>query len=318
MEEKQINKYLRRQFTAIGWALVGYYCIMNILVMAAMFADVMEQYLRAFLSGNYTFAPDTQALEGNAWGYILTTLVGLVILNAWKGTDFWKTDILVKEKPMTAGTLLCVLCLCVGSQMVNSIWINLLEVVLNCFGLSVMNLLESVSGSSDTFSMFLYSAIFAPITEEIFFRGYILRSLRPYGKRFAIFTSAFLFGLFHGNLLQTPYAFLIGLVLGYVTGEYAIGWAMLLHLFNNLVVADLLTRLTANLSEMAVGVINLVIFGSFFIAAIAILITKRREIRDYNRGEWMDRRCLKCFFLSSGVIALTVIMVINIILMLFV
>ena len=318
MEEKQINKSLRRQFTAIGWALVVYYLIMNVLAVVTIVGDVLIQYLRGFAAGEFFLEPDLDALASNAWGYIVSIAVGLIVMYAWKGGDYWKTDILVKEKPMTAGTFFCLLSFCIGVQMLNSLWIELLEVILNQFDMSVIPLLESVSGSSDTFSMFLYASILAPITEEIFFRGYILRSLRPYGKRFAIFTSAFLFGLFHGNLLQTPYAFLVGLVLGYAAVEYHILWAIALHMFNNLVLADLLTRLTANLPEMALEVINLVLFGGFLVVSIGILIAKRREIRDYNRSEWMDRRCLKCFFLSSGIIVLTVIMVINIILMLFV
>lgn len=318
MEEKQINKWLRRRFSPIGWALVVYYLIMNVMVIVTMAADTLIQYLRAFSNGDYLYTPNMDALASNAWGYILAIAVGLVIMNAWKGSDYWKTDILVKEQRMTGGTFVCLLCLCAGAQMANSIWISILEVILNQFGMSAMGVLESVSGDSNTVSMFLYSALLAPITEEIFFRGYILRSLRPFGKRFAIFGSAFLFGLFHGNLLQTPYAFLVGLVLGYVTVEYSIGWAVVLHMFNNLVLADLLTRLTANLSEAALGVVNLIVFGGAFLAAIVILIVKRQEVRAYQQSEWMDRRCLKWFFLNGGIIVLTVIMAVNIVAMLFV
>ena len=97
------------------------------------------------------------------------------------------------------------------------------------------------------------ASILAPLWEELLFRGYVLRTLRPYGKRFAVMGSGVLFGLFHGNLLQTPYAVLMGLVLGYLTVEYSIHWAVLLHLFNNLVLADLLSRITASLPEMRSG-----------------------------------------------------------------
>ncbi len=318
MNDKQINKWLRRRFTEVGWVLVVYYGIMNILAAVTMAVDAARQMLWAFVNGDFSSMIDMDAIAGNAWGYILTIVVGVVILHAWKGGDYWKSEILVKGNKMTPKVLLCVLCFCAGSQMVNGIWVGFLEVILNQFGMSAMNVLESVSGDSDTFSMFLYASLLAPIAEEVLFRGYILRSLRPFGKRFAVFGSAFLFGLFHGNLLQTPYAFLMGLVLGYVAVEYSIHWAVFLHMFNNLVLADLLTRLTANLPEMALGILNLVIFGGAAVASAIILVKKRREVREYNRSEWMDRRVLKCFFTNSGVIVLTVIMVINIILMLFV
>ena len=254
MNEKQINKWLRKRFSPVGWTLVGYYVLMNILVSVAMLRDVIAGYLNAFIEGNDQYVPDVSALTGNAWGYIAAVAVALVILYAWKGREFWGGEVLRREKPMKPGTLLCMVCLCAGTQMVNFVWINLLELVMNCFGRSATGTLDAVSGSSDTVSMFLYASFLAPISEELIFRGFVLRSLRPYGKRFAILGSAFLFGLFHGNLLQTPYAFLVGLVLGYVAVEYSVGWSMVLHIFNNLVLADLLSRLTANLPEVAASV----------------------------------------------------------------
>ena len=36
MNEKQINKWLRKRFSPVGWTLVGYYVLMNILVSMAM------------------------------------------------------------------------------------------------------------------------------------------------------------------------------------------------------------------------------------------------------------------------------------------
>ena len=104
---------------------------------------------------------------------------------------------------------------------------------------------------------------------------------------------------------------LVGLVLGYAAAEYSVGWSMALHIFNNLVLADLLSRLTASLPEMAVSAVNLTVFGGFFAAAVVILIANRARVRAYIQSEWIDRRCLKCFFLSAGVIVLTVLMVIN-------
>lgn len=39
MNEKQINKWLRKRFSPVGWTLVGYYVLMNILVSVAMLRD---------------------------------------------------------------------------------------------------------------------------------------------------------------------------------------------------------------------------------------------------------------------------------------
>lgn len=304
MEEKQINKWLRRRFSAVGWALVVYYLILNILVSLTMAVDAASRALRALAAGRFPGDIDVDALMGNAWGYILTIAVGAVVLYAWKGGDYCREEILAKEKPMTASGFFAVLSLTVGAQLVNSLWVGILEVILNAFGRSTVPMLENVSGASDTVSMFLYAGLLAPIAEEVLFRGLVLRSLKPFGKRFAIFGSALLFGAFHGNLLQTPYAFLVGLVLGYVTMEYSIGWSIALHMFNNLVLADLMTRLTAHLPTAAASGIQIVILCGFTLAGAVILAVKRREVRDYIRGGWIDRRCVKCFFSNSGVLVL--------------
>jgi hypothetical protein len=103
----------------------------------------------------------------------------------------------------------------------------------------------------------------------------------------------------------------MGLILGYVTVEYSIGWAVLLHMFNNLVLADLLTRLTANWSDMAYGTLNTVLFGGSAVISIVILLRNRWEISAYRDSEWIDRRCLKCFFTNSGILILTGLMFVS-------
>lgn len=317
MNDKQINRYLRRTFSAVVWILVFYYIIMNGLVLLTMGLDMACQALWSFVAADPYGALDMEAIAGNAWGYVVSIAAGGLILYSWQGADFWKRDVLAKEKSMRPGVFLCLLVFCMGSQMANSLWISCLEMLLYPFGMSVMPVLESVSGQSDTFSMFLYASILAPLSEELLFRGYILRKLQPFGKRFAVLCSAILFGLFHGNLLQTPYAFLMGLILGYMAVEYSLIWSILLHMFNNLVLADLLTRLTANWSDMAYGILNMVLLGGAFLASIGILIAKRREIRAYNRSEWIDRRCLKWFFLNSGMLIFTGMMLWSMISLLF-
>ena len=308
MTDKQINGWLRRQFSCVGWILLLYYGIVTLLSYATVLVETAKQSLRFFAAGDFSGSLDWDRISANAWGYIAALLVGFAILAAWKGSGYWKQEIFAKEKSMKAGTFLCFLVFCMGAQMVNTLWISLLEYLMNLGGSSVMPVLEQVSGSSNTFSMFLYASILAPIGEELLFRGFLLRSLRPYGKRFAVLGSALLFGLFHGNLLQAPYALVVGLVLGYVAVEYSIVWSAAVHMFNNLVLADLLSRLTASWSEMAYGVLNLILFGGSALASVILLVVNRNKIRDYYQREWMDRRCLKCFFTNSGILTFLVVM----------
>ena len=316
MTDKQINKWLRRQFSPIGWGLVAFYAILNLLASLGMGVEALKQAMAALSAGALPQVDWTAAMD-NGWGYIVSVLAVLAILHAWKGEDHWQREIFARVQPLKLRDALILLCLCIGAQLVNTVWVTVLELVMNCFGRSVLTTLEAVSGATDTFSMFLYASIVAPVGEELIFRGYILRSLRPYGKRFAIFASALLFALFHGNLLQAPYAFLAGLILAYVTVEHSILWAMGIHMFNNLVLADLLARLTWNWPDMALGILNMVIFGGCFALSVGILTKRRREVREYRENGWMDTRVLKCFFLNSGVIVLMALMAGNMLLVLF-
>ena len=81
---------------------------------------------------------------------------------------------------------------------------------------------------------FISTAIIPPLVEEFACRGLVLGVLRKYGDGFAILASSALFGILHGNFQQIPFAFLVGLVLGYITVKSGSLWlAILIHAFNN-------------------------------------------------------------------------------------
>ena len=311
MDERLINKRLRREFRIPGWLLVAYYALMNVMVMIGMFADMLKQNFEAMARGNMMPEMDMDALLGNAWGYICAVVVAMLFLFMWKDRSFWKEQVFARKKKMGFGRFVILLCACMAIQFVNSFWVEGLELFMNLFDKSILETLESVSGSSDTFSMFLYASIVAPITEELIFRGYVQGALSRYGKKFAILCSGLFFGIFHGNLIQTPYAFFVGLLLGYVAAEYHIGWAIGIHMFNNLVLADLLTRATAGLSLELTSAINLILFGLATVVTGIVLIVKRKAVAAYLWEEWLDRRCLKWFLINSGTIVLFLIMSTN-------
>ena len=317
-QERLYVKSLRRKFSPVGWTLVIYYLLMNVAVLLVQFVEIMIQIFPLILE-DPNYQPDiadlAQIVSDNAWGLLLAVAIGLFVLLVWKGKDFWRNEIFARGKVMTAGTFFGLLCVALGVQLVASLLNMVLEFLLNQFGYSMMGILDSTSGQSDDLSMFIYASVCAPITEEILFRGYVQRTLQPYGKKFAIFGSALLFGLFHGNLIQTPYAFMVGLVLGYVAAEYNVVWAMVLHMVNNMVVVDLLTRITSAISQELSEIVTGSALVAFAIAAVIVLIVKRKKISYYLRQERIDRRCLKSFFGNGGVITLTALMMINLLLL---
>lgn len=287
MDEQLQLRQARRRLTGTGATLLIYYAIMTELVTLVMIFDTAVYAIRHVLA-NPGIEPEvlvdiimrflTQTATSNAWGYILAILVGSGILLLWKKPRYFKNELFKRNKPMTFGAFMQVLCVFMSVQLIFSLMQMLVEWLLNQMGLSAMAALEMATVDTSTVSMFLYAGFLGPIAEELLFRGLILRSAEQYGKRFAILSTAILFGMFHGNILQSPFAMLVGLVLAYVTVEYSIVWAIVLHIFNNFVMADLFGRLLKILPEMIVPWVEWGVLGAFTVAAAIILVVKRKEV----------------------------------------
>lgn len=96
----------------------------------------------------------------------------------------------------------------------------------------------------------LLVAFAAPVMEEYVFRRCVMDRLLPHGERTALLSSALLFGLFHSTINQACYAFLLGLVFGYVylrTGKlrYSVALHVLINSMSSIILPLLLT-LAAN------------------------------------------------------------------------
>lgn len=309
------RKQIRKSLSTAGWIMLLYYLLINGCVLVATFVEMTVTMIRELQKGNWE-AILNGAMERaatGAWGYFLAAGVGLAILFAWKKPVFWREQIWAKGKPMTPGAFFGLLSIFLSGQFLYQFLVIVFELLLNSLGLTMVEGLESLSAGSGGFGMFLYIGILAPITEELLCRGLVQRTLMPYGKKFAIFCSAFLFGILHGNVLQAPYAFAVGLVLGYVAAEYSIAWAMVLHMINNLVLGDMLTRLTAGLSEMAYVLILWGILTAFAIGAVITLVRRRRNVAAWLRSSRMEPVFVQCFFSSAGVITFMVLMVLSMI-----
>ena len=309
---------LRRKFGVVGWILLVYYGILNVSVLVSSLVELVAALFRAIGTRDLgAIAGVASHVTESAWGYFLGAAVGLVILLVWKKPRYWKEEIWKRGKPMRLGSFLGILSLFLSGQLVYQLVMMGAEILCNLFGLSVLRGMEAVAMDNTNFTMFLYGGILAPITEEILFRGLVQRTLEPYGKRVAILCSSLAFGICHGNRVQAPYAFLVGLVLGYVASEYSIAWAMVLHMVNNLVLGDMLPRLTSGMPEMAAALVMWLILLTSAVVSVVVLIVKRRDIRAYRRDNAIPGVYVGCFFSSPGVIALMIVMGISMVASLF-
>lgn len=112
----------------------------------------------------------------------------------------------------------------------------------------------------------LQIAVIPPLVEEFAFRGVIFSRLRKYGDGLAVVASALLFGLFHGNPIQLPFAFLCGLIFAFlVLRTQSLLLPILLHAINNGL------SVACELLENAYGeaFVNL-FYGIFFLSMLVL------------------------------------------------
>lgn len=155
-------------------------------------------------------------------------------------------------------------------------------------------------------------AVAPALIEEFLFRGVIMGSLLKFGKAFAIFTSAFLFGLVHGNLVQIPFAFMVGLVIGAMVVETNSFWTgVIIHFLNNFisVCMDYLLRVSdENILNVAYLFLlaSLIIIGFF---GFYILSNKNKDLFAFKKTAHISST-LRRFGWFSAVISIIIYFVI--------
>lgn len=150
---------------------------------------------------------------------------------------------------------------CMAANIVTSYVLTFLEQ----FGITVPEAPEMMVNSLESYILNIFTiAILPALLEEMAFRGCVLRLFRPYGDGFAIIVSALVFGLMHGNLRQIPFAFIVGLVLGWLYSVTNNIWVPITVHFINNAVSVTMEYLGFQLKESAVGT-----FYTFIILALA-------------------------------------------------
>lgn len=130
--------------------------------------------------------------------------------------------------------------LCLLAAMGSGYLFNLFGNYINSLiGLFTQKTLEEMSPVTEMMSdlspsLILYACLVAPFMEELLFRGMLLSRARVFGDRTAVFFTAILFGLMHGNLTQLLYGTAIGVILGYVAVKTnSIRYTVLMHALIN-------------------------------------------------------------------------------------
>ena len=115
------------------------------------------------------------------------------------------------------GAMLYRLCVIgISISLMSNYVVDLLNNSLGLFGVENNGGVFDTADNPDVLMYFLVVAIIPAFVEEFAFRGVVMGMLRPYSEGLAILVSSATFALMHGNFVQMPFTFCVGLVLGYI------------------------------------------------------------------------------------------------------
>lgn len=190
-------------------------------------------------------------------------------------------------------TILYLLLMGAGLQIVVSLF---LEILLPMFPQTMENysrLIDSI-GVGNSVGAWIYTVLLAPVAEELIFRGVTLKlQRRAMGFAAANVVQAVLFGLYHQNVVQFVYAFLLGMLLGYLCYLVdsvlpAIALHASVNLFANILSATGILNWSSSLvvKLLLVSVASTITSVSLFL--IVIELNKRKEQRPDNYETFND------------------------------
>ncbi|MET1248608.1 type II CAAX endopeptidase family protein [Sporolactobacillus sp. STCC-11] len=278
-ERKEERKKIKRHFRHLGitmlfqagllWGVVGVYLIV---------LTVQTLFLHPNLTEHQFEAQVTTSLVDSGWPMIVAVLVAFIPLLIYRKKKFFTYDLRTVKHKVTIKVFILGLIVAIGLNVIITPVMYPVEWLLNLIGYTADPSREILEGSKTT-SMFVYTCLIGPIIEEFIYRGVVMRSLERFGSVFAITISALLFSMMHGNIIQLPIAFAIGLVLGYLAKTYTIWLTILIHCANNL-----LSEGYSALPSTFWSTIFDVIITAILISTVSVFLYKKK----HNIKEWLS------------------------------
>lgn len=205
------KKSIRKVFSNTAWAMI----VCEVFTMIFYFAFSVFLYAAGF-SESYT--SDGLIIENAPVVLMCCTSVtfGLICTTLIFGSGFhFKVSELFGTEKLTGKKLLMTVLISLG--IANAVYVvnMLVSSGVYALGYETENSIADPMSASGWAAEIISSVILAPVFEELFYRGLIMRSLSRVSKRFAIFASAAIFGIAHGNIYQFLLGFFVGIVFAY-------------------------------------------------------------------------------------------------------
>ena len=131
--------------------------------------------------------------------------------------------------------------------------------------------------STENYFLFVFTmSIMVPLAEEFVFRKVILKSFLPFGKTLSIVLSSMIFAICH-DISSLLYAFVFGMLLGYLAVNFGHKYAVAVHILNNLISSSIIVA-EMHISAVAFTILfyaRLICMLALGIVSFVILIKSR-------------------------------------------
>lgn len=295
-------KQARRDFSRIGASL----CLMVVIWYAL--ATVLEGALYAAVGGKGE-APNWVTYVGSGVPlYLIAMPIAVMLMGK-------STVIETRKFDMKPGLFFKLLLMCLPMMWAGSVFGSMLSMVLS--NGEATDRVADLAMQTNIWNV-VFLVIVGPVFEEWLFRKQLIDHTRKYGEKTAILLSGLAFGLFHMNLFQFFYAFLLGLMFGYVyTRTSKLRYSTAMHMiinFNGGVLAPwVLTRVdldqlekvseaaengnaaameqwaSQNATGLAIMLVYFLLYGAVILAGFVLLIRNFRKAEFYIAPEELPR-----------------------------
>jgi membrane protease YdiL (CAAX protease family) len=241
---------------------------------------------------------NNQTILSAVTNYILILPIFIYLMKKIESTDIIKRKIGIKK-------FFVYLCIALTLMWIgNMVGLIITTILGNTLTNEIVNPIEELIQNSSIYINLIIISIIAPIFEELFFRKLLIDRTIKYGATLSILLSAFIFALFHGNLNQFFYAFLLGAFFAYVyTKTGNIIYTIILHAFVNFYgsVASTIFNLArgniehgitmANIGDITIVALYMITLIIVWIVGLYAIFTnyKKIELNDEKREIYLEK-----------------------------
>lgn len=261
------KREIRRNFNAVGAVLL----ILYILIIVSCRTAYM------FFSSDINYNEYGEAVYGLAdmiIGGSFPALSAIIVFAGYCAVTRYNPKELFRTEGLNGRQILKYVIIVLFFQQVSMICSMIMSSGLYSLGLEVSGLNYVLEHKPSVYAADVFSAvILAPIGEELIYRGVVLRCTAKISQRFAIFFSAFIFGIMHGNPYQFVLGFLIGIPMAMLTVKTgSIIPAIICHMANNTIAS--ISNIVEYFNEDTAFAINVISLPVFLIVGLVVFVSE--------------------------------------------